>query len=396
MLFQMRHQLNRREFVRAAGVLTGAALAGCSAPAIYRAVDEKSFPCYEVAGSPYEIGLGAGKRFGGNIRTGLERRADWFSRLRSFAMGSGGRTAYETFVVAAERQAPRQLAELRGWADGAEIPFDDLMVLNLKAELDALLDHEGEESPGCSTVVMARPGESVLHLQNEDGHEAYHDLMFLLRVRPDDGASFLSLTYPGILPGNGPVVNERGIVQTTNFIASRDVRIGVGRYFLSRSACEAKTLEDAVERVSLPTRAFGFHHVFTDIDERRTVAVELSPVKRNVRQVDGLLFHTNHLLYDGMTGEPQDQAYVNSSSLSRWNVIRRWAEQVDDPSTLTRDDILVPLGSHEGKPYSPCRHPEGNVRGYTLGTVVFEAPSETFRLSRGQSCLGRWNELSIR
>ncbi|MCP4664257.1 MAG: hypothetical protein GY856_53410 [bacterium] len=390
-------QTTRREFVvggarGAFGLVAGAALAACGG--VRTAVD---FPSFEVSGSPREIGRGIGQRFGGEIRRGLERRAEWFAELKGFAKGAG-QTAYDQCVEAAGKHTPRVVAELEGWAEGSGIPFADLMVLNLKAELGAMMKERdempGEAPPGCSTVVLATP-ERVLHVHNEDGSDAYQDLMFVLRVRPEGGVGFLTLCYPGILPGNAPGINARGVAQTTNYIASREVRPGLGRYFIDRMALEAGSIDEALSWASHPERAYAFHHVFTSVPEKRSVGIEVTPTKKQVQPVEGLYLHTNHLILDGMADEPQDEEYVSSSSRSRWDVIRPWAERVKDSSALDRAQLLEPLSSHDGAPYSPCRHPRGEVRGLTLGTAVFEAPSGRVRFSYGPPCQDRWREYAL-
>lgn len=360
-----------------------------------------AFPYLEVKGPPREIGRAIGKRFSGLVRKGLDRRAEWFKRIRDFAAGPG-KGAYKTFVEAARKHTPRALAELEGWAEGSGVPFDDLMVLNLKSELSEMArQHEKEQpektdeaQPGCSTIILVTP-DGVTHIHNEDGHDAYADLMFMLLVHPDEGPSYLTLSYPGILPGNAPAINAHGLVQTTNFIGSREVRVGVGRYFLDRMILEARSVEEALEWATHPERAFAFHHVFTSIPEKRSVAVEVTATKKEVVPIEGLFFHTNHLVFETMKDEEQDQEYVSSSSTNRLEVIDAWARAVEDPLVLTRSKLLEPLSSHERKPYSPCRHPEGDVRGYTLATAVFEAPAGTMRVSKGQPCLDRWMEYEM-
>jgi hypothetical protein len=110
-----------------------------------------AFPYLEVAGPPREVGRAIGKRFGDLIRTGLDRRADWFKRIRDYARGDG-RGAYGTFVEAARKHTPRALAELEGWAEGSGLPFEDLMILNLKSELEELLTQKERcASSTCTT-----------------------------------------------------------------------------------------------------------------------------------------------------------------------------------------------------------------------------------------------------
>jgi isopenicillin-N N-acyltransferase-like protein len=426
----MERRLTRRGFVVKAaagslGLMAGAGMTGCGArlargartddeaPGEAPREDEpgeeagplvegsaRAFPCVEVAGSPREIGRGIGRMFGDHVRTGLERRRDWFAPLRSFAAGEG-RAALDAFEAAARKHTPRAYEELVGWSMGSGVPYEDLLALNLQAELRALIDQRArasagpeEENPGCSTIVQAAGGAFV-HVHNEDGDAAYSDLMFLVKASPTRGVPYLALCYPGVLPGNAPAVNAAGIAQTTNFIPCREARPRVGRYFLDRECLEARSIEEALRWSTHPERAFGFHHVFSSLAEGRAVAVEVSASRQKVVEIDGLYYHTNHLVMEGMEDEAQDERYVSSSSSTRWNVLGAWAKGLGEPGTMGADELVAPLSSHQGSPYSPCRHPQGEITGATLATAVFRSGRPVMRLSKGQPCLGRWSEFPV-
>ena len=406
----------RRFFCIAAAAGGGAVVAGCGAAPrsagrplrprdgdaghrapvgelAFRPASAERFPEIDAAGDPREIGRAVGRRFGAQIRAGLERRGEWFRGLVEYATGIEGRAAMEVFEAAARKHAPAAFAELEGWAAGAEIPLGELLVLNHKAELAALRDlqpprAQAGETPGCSTIVLAAGGR-LHHLHNEDGHDAYRDLMFVIRARPSDAPAYVCLSYPGVLPGNAPAMNARGLCQTTNFIACKEVRLGVGRYFLDRMVLTARSIDEAIEWSAHPERAYGYHHVFSDLGARRAVGIEVTPTRSETREIDGLYLHTNHLVLDGTRDAPQDEGYVSSSSASRWQVLARWRDGVADPAALSAGELLAPLASHEQRPYSPCRHPEGDVHGFTLATAVLDADAPgRLRLHKGQPCRG--------
>ena len=52
-------------------------------------------------------------------------------------------------------------------------------------------------------------------------------------------------------------------------------------------------------------------------------------------------------------------------------------------------------GIDEGRPYSPCRHPEGEVHGVTFGTSVFQLPEKSMTLYHGNPCLRFRREYDI-
>lgn len=380
--------MNRREFIAgAAGAALGMAL---PLPAC-RSAAPFSFPILEVSGAPYEIGHAIGRRFGRHVEEGLRRRREWFTELRRF-MEQDRAARYEPFVAAAAKHFPEILEELRGWADGSGVAFDDLMALNLKAELGAMMREQRPETPGCSTLCLSH-GEKLLIAHNEDGHRAYDDLMFLVEVSQPGKPSFLCLNYPGILSGNGPAGNDAGLMVTTNFIGGLAVRPGVPRYFISRSLLNARDLYEAVEVATHPERAFSFHYNIGSSLQRRILSVETSAERHAVQEVEGLYVHTNHLLLPGMASTPQDEEYVGTSSMSRYRVLSGRAERLRDRLEHVDEERLVEmLSSHEGAPYSPCRHPTEDVSGSTLGCALFDVAAGELRLYSSQPCEGLFED----
>ena len=82
--------------------------------------------------------------------------------------------------------------------------------------------------------------------------------------------------------------------------------------------------------------------------------------------------------------EPPD--VPGESSLTRMRVLRDAIAERGAPDDA--DELRELLSLHEGRPYSPCRHPQGSVHGVTLGTAVFEAPALAMTLYHGNPCRG--------
>ena len=177
----MKQRIDRRTFLLAgSGALAGLA-AGCPPRRVPAPSGDFPLPHLEVSGTPFECGRAIGRRFGRQIRLGLERRADWFRPLRDFMLADKpGRC--DGFLAAAREHFPDIVEELEGSAEGSGVDFYDLAALNLKAELGAMMARQRAECPGCSTLALSHGGRMLL-AHNEDGHAAYADLMFLLTVR---------------------------------------------------------------------------------------------------------------------------------------------------------------------------------------------------------------------
>jgi hypothetical protein len=400
-------EVSRRDFLRGAALGAGALLVGCGpaaqrrpAPTAgpartqpdYTAGTESRLPQLDVFGTAYGMACAVGDRFAADLRAGFAARAAWFRDLKSFA-DSLPKTVEETFIAAAKKHTPDAWEELRGLAHGSGVPLRDLLLLNLNPELGALKGQQPAAScdlhPGCSTIVCKHGGRVIL-AHNEDGDAAYLGHMFMLRLHPTGKPLVVAASYPGILTGNAPWCNERDVVMTTNFITGKEVKLGVPRYFLDREAMGAASVDDALRICRNPERAYAFHHVITSLADGRAVSLEATPSRDSVVEIEGLFLHTNHLVHPAMAGEAQE---VGTSTSSRWQVLTAWHAAQKDLKAVSIRTILEALTSHERKPYSPCRHPKGDVRGATLLTAIFDTSKrDQLRLYREQPCTRRFSD----
>jgi len=210
--------------------------------------------------------------------------------------------------------------------------------------------------------------------------------MFVVKVSPPSGVRFISLVYPGIITGNGPSLNSRGVIQTTNYISSTKSEIGIPRYVIGRAILEANDAKEAVEIATMQPRAYPYHHHIGSMTDQSYFSVETVPEKSQVKEPKGLYFHTNHLIFEKTKAyKYQDAAYIKVSSLSRYSVIEDELKRLDI-SKVTSDDFLEIVSSHQNAPYSPCRHPQGSVRGLTLATAFYNLQTGMFRLYKGNPC----------
>lgn len=383
----MMHRPTRRKFLEYS--LTGAAglalypFAGCaSSPrtaASTSVVPEGGYPLIEVEGDHHEIGCGLGEAMEKPIKDYFAASPD-FPRCEAFLREGGGDKVLE-LLRHTRQHFPQYVAELEGMAEGLGMPFMSLFAYNCRSEISVM-----RRADGCSTLQLCHNKRMIL-AHNEDGGDVNAGRMYVARVRPPSGVEFISFVYPGLLPGNGPGFNSRGIVQTTNYIEPSKPHMGVPRYIIGRAVLEAQSLDRAVEIATVTPRAFPWHHNLASLPEAKLLSLETYPGRHDVLEVKDLMVHTNHLLHPAMTAQgagEQDVPYI--SSTTRYNVLTEKIAFQGPPKEA--EGMVDLLSLHEGKPYSPCRHPEGEIRGITLGTAVFEAPQLAMTLYHGNPCEG--------
>jgi predicted choloylglycine hydrolase len=343
----------------------------------------KSFDFLEIKGTYEQIGCRVGKFFGKNIKTYIKRKSIGHSHLMKILDSRKGKLYSGELLDRTKRHFPHIFQELKGMADGAGIGFDPLWAMSIKSELQA----RDEDIPGCSTIFYKDRDRSWL-FHNEDGNAAYRDIMFVIKVTPPSGVSFISMVYPGVIPGNGPNLNSEGIIQTTNYIGSDTSESGIPRYIISRAVLEARSAKEAIDIITVDPRAYPSHHNIASLADGSYYSIETVPGLSEIKEPDGLYYHTNHLIMEKTRTYPHENtAYKNASSQSRYDVI---GEKVKTLNLRKPDaqDFLAILASHDYTvdPYSPCRHPKGEVEGATLGTAFFDLKKGFFRLYKGYLC----------
>jgi hypothetical protein len=223
-------------------------------------------------------------------------------------------------------------------AEGAGRSFEEIFAVNLRGEFAGLIALEQQTRDGADTggqgctdcLVLTQDAALIGH--NEDGSPAGYGNMFVVRVTVDDSPTFNALCYPGFLPGNAFGFNEFGILHSINHVAPRPVKVGVARHFIARSLLEARSLDEAIGRVTIPDRAAGFNYNIGSLSERRIVSVEVSPERHHVHEVQGHYTHTNH--YFELNDQKQEVTLSSRKRLERSMTICRSIPPTDSGHVL--------------------------------------------------------------
>jgi predicted choloylglycine hydrolase len=355
----------------------------------------RSFPVIDAAGGPFEIGLTVGKATRSRIATLLERRKEWFSDLKAFALADR-KSRLDGFAEAIQKHHPDIWAEMRGMAKGAGRPLDDIMLLTAKPEISALKG--AASSSECSSLHLA-DGERLFLAHNLDDQDAALDLMVLVRARPKNGPAFVALAFPGIVAGNTPGMNEAGLYRATNYIWAKRAQVGIPRYVLGRALLGAKSIDQAKTIATHKAGAYSFHVNLGSNKEKRLVSLEVAPGGlHDLRETKQEVYvHTNHYILKKTKEISQHEPYLEDSSKSRYAVLTRLAGKLPPPAEVEPSHLIEMLSSHEAvtQPYSPCRHPKGDVTGRTVACALFDVKDERFVLYEGNPCKGRKRRVAL-
>jgi predicted choloylglycine hydrolase len=405
--------MKRNEFLRSSALIGAAALAfGCDTDSNPTAPEVQSemppFPYLEVSeSSNYQIGYKIGNHFKLQFNEIYARLiADKINNPESqfngmslmeillYFVDSDPATFRDPFYNAVETHFPQYLEELKGMAEGADVPFNYLFTSMCQLEIIGLLN--GSKSvnlqkpsiKGCSTVSYA--GSNKLFLaHNEDFFTAHADLMYVVKVSQPGKPTFMCLNYPGSVLGIPPGMNDAGMVFSGNQVDLPTSSPGVPFVFLSRAIYEAKSISDAKSIVQFPNLAYATHFNIGSFKEKKIISAEVMPGKYEIHEVSNFYVHTNHFVLPTMEG----LSVVDNNSVNRRNMlINKSGEYTSKPGEVNSDLITGWMSSHDGYPDAVCVHLDG---GLTVAHSLFDFQNETWKLYRGNPCNNAYKTIKL-
>uniref|UniRef100_A0A7I4EMF7 Peptidase C45 hydrolase domain-containing protein n=1 Tax=Physcomitrium patens TaxID=3218 RepID=A0A7I4EMF7_PHYPA len=313
------------------------------------AADEPWLPCLHVkTRRGYELGHAIGKWFRGLIHSRFASDPALHSELLPFAATEDGEKLVAALTSANREQFPVYFEELRGTADGAEVPFIQVFLINMRKEIAPFLAtpikrEKVGEADQCSTILLNTESLAVI-AHNEDADVSLLNHAYLVHAEFEDGLSFVAYTYAGELPSCAFGFNSHGVVFTLNAVPlapEEAVAGGICRNFISRDLLEASNHRDALKRVCLSNRSVGHNYNIMDTNEGKMMTVEAASKGRwSVKEIGAEpFFHAN---------------------------MHRCADRY---SKLSRDDMLSLLGDTTDEPYPVYMQGPKLV---TLCTAVFD------------------------
>jgi hypothetical protein len=334
------------------------------------------FPFVSVSGSPEARGRSYGQQAADRVR---KSAAMYGQTLVDLGYDAMARTQLITsFAREIENFAPHYLEEMRGIAAGADVPFEDIVMVNARTEVIAKARAEKkkaaelEPGDGC-TGALILPTRSangrLIHGQNWDWRAECAETAIVLRVRNDNGPDILTFVEAGGLARSG--LNSAGVSITANYLESdRDFRqLGVPLSLIRRKVLEQEHFALAIKAVATTPKscsnnimigmAAGFG---VDYECTTDEAFPIYPGS------DDLIVHANHWVSEVALGKLRDtgRASTPESAYRDWRVRRLLNER----EQLTREDLKRALFDDFGTPYSVCRPPRPGSHDNLSATVA--------------------------
>jgi len=342
-------------------------------------------PLIHVGGTHREIGRQIGKA----CATQVSRSADNARRLLKSAYEElqltwdGAQIQARKYLPFVQERFPQYVEEMMGIAEGAGVPFDDVVVINA---LEAMTMDALHLSKCTSLAVNERRTADghVLVAHNEDWIPEDEADVFVVHVTPDDEPSFLAMTYGGLLPNIG--FNEAGIAQCCDSVYPTDSRIGIPRVVVSRAVLAARTLGDAIRTTLSPHRAAGYNHMIVH-ESGEIYNVEVSAKRFAILYCeDGYAVHTNFYQDYQMQMVEDEPEELIGTRVRYYRALRL----LSDTQQHTLKSLQTILKDHINYPNSICNHAEHDLdpldREKTINSLVIDLTTKAMHIAWGNPC----------
>jgi isopenicillin-N N-acyltransferase-like protein len=345
-----------------------------------------TIPIIEVKGGPRERGRQQGEAASAQILRALNRYQDILPKSIDLMWEEGSLEARK-FLPYGEQTFPEFVEEIRGIAEGANVPFEEVWTLNCYEGLP----HASQQVWGCTSIAVRDDQTAsghVLLAHNEDWNSVDKDNVYLVRAFPDDGPQFIGMTYGPLLVNIG--LNAEGIGIAIDSVYPTDGRVGVPRILCSRAVLNARTIGQAIRACVPKLRAGGYGYMLAD-PNGEIYSVETSATTHDIIYgEDGWLVHTNHYLSTKMKDLEEPGTY--SSSNVRLNRARRLIQ--DQLGDVAVEGLQSILRDHVNFPDSICVHEDMEEplhdREQTLVSLVMDLTERMMWVAPGPPCQGTY------
>lgn len=343
----------------------------------------KGFQLIEIRGeSPFDGGLQYGRKAEEKIRAGLEDYRRLFAETSPMSWDFIRKSA-ASYIPFMEDRFPDLIDEVKGIAEGAGVPLEDIMVLNCRYEITKF--PRPNECTSFAVLPEAGRNRKTFVGQNWDYRAGILDNVVILHLEEPDGTRIAGLAEAGQVIRNG--FNSRGIGLCANNLQSIDDSRGIGIpvTFLRRKVLSCGSFDDAAELIRTAPRTVSCNFMLAS-EEGRAIDFEAHPGGADeVEPREGILTHANHFVRyperNALEASPRDERLYELLGASRG--------EIDIPH------IKECLSDHENYPKAICRHPSDvslrqGRRGITVASVIYDFDDRAAHICAGPPCEGEF------
>jgi isopenicillin-N N-acyltransferase like protein len=332
-----------------------------------------------LRGSAFDIGVQHGRALRRQIQQRVEGQYAEISAFRHTPLPlSELRALIALHAERIEQETPHLATELRGLAEGAAVPYEQAVLLQLHREAIGWDACPGE----CTTIAFQNSGDHSFIAQNIDLDRGLRPFACVLRIQdPDaDGGEVLMLSFAGLLGFAG--INEAGVGIGINYVNAQPWQPGVSPYLLVRHLLRARSSADCLAELRRVTRSSS--RCLTIRDRSDQVMVELTATDMRILR-GARLWHTNHFLHGDFVPLDRMNIFSRQGSRLRLNTVAELSAGLDDE--MHPEKIFDVLSDHSHFPVGLCAHNDGDSRREeTVASVILSPARGQVFLRSGNPC----------
>jgi len=334
-----------------------------------------------LEGSPYHRGLIHGKTLHKEI---VQLVQIWKTNLAETFNADADRfiSAFlkqTDYVPAIRRWTPDLLEEIRGIADGSELPFDTILAFQLLDEIwvNGKAVRREVASEHCSGLGVAKKGTNPAHVAQNMDLESFRDgFQTVLHIKAEGGRpEQFVFTFAGFIAANG--MNSRSIGICANTLSQlRHGREGLPVACVIRGALERTTLNDAIQFLKQVKHASGQNYILGGGDRVCDFECSAGKVVSFTPTSDaGVVYHTNHPLanddYDAEYADSRDPAKTGKGdSQIRFQSLEHRLKNLREGIEVS--SIQSTLRSHDSTEHPICRRVKEKSATFTFGSTIMK------------------------
>ncbi|MEZ6053312.1 MAG: C45 family peptidase [Planctomycetaceae bacterium] len=334
------------------------------------------YPEFEVTGPPRELGRQIGEAMREQIRGFCACAMEHVNRTVSISMESAIDIAQQSLRFA-KAYAPELVEELRGTAEGASVSLDEIMLLQVRNQLQP--DDEG----ACTSLAAAGP-RSRFVAQNWDNDPALDEFNVVLTRKPKSKPAITTIGQAGLIAYIG--FNDKGVGLCLNTLPAPSRRVGVPHYFIVRAILEAASLDEAVDAVRRAERAIPANVMLITPQGPADLEITIDDVQVLRSNDSSPVTHTNHCLHPNLL--PINEEFPEL--IQSHDRIHRIGELLNtNGEGVSVEMVQQGLTDHQDHPRSICRHPNDEPpHGFwtTVFSVIIEPNERRMLITRGTPC----------
>ncbi|MBI2105943.1 hypothetical protein HYT56_03845 [Candidatus Woesearchaeota archaeon] len=285
------------------------------------------------------------------------------------------------FLPAIRRYYPELFDQVEAMSLGADVDFDDLLVLMCEEEfIDSKLTF-----PRCTNAALRTYDNKILLGHNEDWIPGYKNNGFYIVNGKIGKNKFLSLNFIGSLHASSCAITNHGFAFTINSLEFKKLRYKIPRSFQLAKLLEIKNIKDISKILDFKKSSITGNTMFVWMNS------EILDIEEFWGHIDKFeeknwFVHTNHPLLK----EDQNRKNTRKESITRYN---RAVEIILNESKLNVDTLKKILSDHKAK---ICDHSKGVFKINTVASAIMNPKEKWMMICDGNPCRNKYKKYYLK